>query len=55
MSTYDPLREASSDLFGQRREEATGGKEYLRRFLVESIVPQFPIQSTRRNSEPTLN
>ena len=55
MSTYDPLQEVASDLFGQLREEATGGKDSLRRFLAESIVPQLPIQSTRQSSEPTLN
>ena len=52
---HDPLREAASDLFGQRREAATGGKDLLRIFLVEMIVPLFPIQSTRRSSESTLN
>ena len=55
MSTYYLLREAASDLFGQRREKATGGKDSLHRFLAERIFPQLPIQSTRRSSEPTLN
>ena len=55
MSMYDSLWEAVSDLFGQRREAATGGKDSLHRFVAERIVPQIPSQSTRQGSEPTLN
>ena len=35
MSMHDPLREVPSDLFGQRREAATGGKNSFCCFLAD--------------------
>ena len=34
MSTYDPLRVAPSDLFGQRKEAVTGGKNRFTVFFL---------------------
>ena len=38
---YVNVWSTQSDLFGQRREAATGGKESFHSFLVKRIVPQF--------------
>ena len=41
MLTYDPLRVAPSDLFGQRREAVTGGTKSLHLFLRKGSFHSF--------------